>query len=274
MRTNMRELGWVEGKNLLSRAPLDGRSGKNAIVCRGIVRLNVELILTNGTAATLAAKSATTRIPIVFSAAFDPIRYGLVDDLAKPGGNVTGYSNVSTEQNTKLIEILRELLPSARRVGVLIHPPNPTFREEYVRACRLFGLEPVVFEVASVSALENAVAEAARQRVNALFVSSVGTSSNDDAALMRAAIKRSLPTFTRHKQWVELGGLVSLMADLTEHLHRIAYYVDKILRGAKPRDLPVEQPNKFVLSINLKTAKALGLTIPQPLLQRANEVIQ
>ena len=172
-------------------------------------------------------------------------------------------------QNTKLIEILRELLPSARRVGVLIHPPNPIFREEYVRACRLFGLEPVVFEVASVSALENAVTEATRQRVDALIVSSTGTSSNDDAAIMRAAIKHSLPTFTRSKQWVELGGLVSLMADETEQFHKIAYYVDKILRGAKPSDLPVQQPIKFVSSINVKTAKALGLTIPQPLLVKA-----
>ena len=254
----MRELGWVEGQNLLVERRWTADSEKLRSIAEELVRLNVELILTHGTAATVAAKSATTRIPIVFAASFDPIRYGLVEDLAKPGGNVTGYSNVSTDQNTKLIAILRELLPSARRVGVLIHPPNPMFREEYVRACRLFGLEPVVFEVASVSARENAVAEATRQRVNALLVSG-GTSSSEDAALMRAAIEHSLPTVARGTEWVENGALVSLMADRTEQFHKIAYYVDKILRGAKPGDLPVQQPTKFVLSINLKTAKALGL---------------
>jgi putative ABC transport system substrate-binding protein len=269
-----RELGWVEGETLLVERRWTTDREKLRSFADELVRLNVELILTNGTEATLAAKSATSRIPIVFTSAFDPIRDRLVEDLAKTGGNVTGYSSVATAINMKRIEILRELLPSARRVGLLIYPPNRRVREEAARDCRSLDLEPVALEVASASNLENAVTEATRQRVNALLVYVGGTTSNEDVALMRAAIKHLLPTIVANKGWVELGGLVSLMADETEQYQRVAYYVDKILRGAKPSELPVQQPTKFVLSINLKTAKAIGITVPPPLLARADQVIE
>jgi putative ABC transport system substrate-binding protein len=269
-----RELGWIEGQNLTVERRWTTDPAKLRSYAEALVRLDVELILANGTAATRAAKSATTRIPIIMLASSDPVGDGLVEDLARPGGNVTGYSSVSPELTSKRVEILRELLPSARRVGVLIHPPNPTVREDAKRACRAAGLEPVIFEVTSTSTLGNAIADAARQRMQALIVRVGGTTPADDAALMRAAIAHSLPTVTAHKAFVEVGGLVSLMSDETEQYRIFAYYIDRVLRGARPNDLPIQQPTKFVLSINLKTAKALGVTVPPSMRARADEVIE
>jgi ABC-type uncharacterized transport system substrate-binding protein len=270
-----RELGWVEGQNLFVERRWTTDPEKLQPYAEELVRLDVQLILTNSTAATIAAKNATSQIPIVFiGSAADPISSGLVADLARPGGNVTGYSSISTELSTKRIEVLRELFPSARRVGVLIHPPSSMLREIVRSACLSSGLEPVILEIASAGALENAIIEATRQRTTALLVHVGSTTAADDAALMRAALKYSLPTIASHKAFVELGGLVSLMPDETEQYRVFAYYLDKILRGTKPSDLPVQRPTRFVLSVNLKTAKALGVTIPASLLARADQVIE
>jgi putative ABC transport system substrate-binding protein len=270
-----RELGWIEGQNLLVERRWTTDPERLAAYAKELVRLDVELIITNGTAATLAAKAATTQIPIVMhGSAVDPIDAGLARDLARPGGNVTGYSSISAELTAKRIEILRELLPSVRRVGVLIYPSSPVLREEAMRLCRSFGLEPVILEAPSASALVDAITEATRQRATALIIRVGGTTGVEDAALMRAAIANSLPTVTNHKVFVDLGGMASLMADESEQNRILAYYLDRILRGARPSDLPIQQPTRFVLSINLKSAKALGVTVPASVRARADDLIQ
>ena len=270
-----RDLGWVEGRTILIERRWTTDPEKLRSNAEELVRLDVELIITNGDAATVAAKSATTRIPIVMAGSFDPVRSGLVANLARPGGNVTGYSSVAIALTEKSVEILREMLPDARRVGLLVYRPNPIAREQIERACRSLGLEPIVLEVASASAFEMALAEASRQRVAALLIRiGGGTTNAEDAALMRAVIKHPLPTVMNDRDLVRAGGLISLMADETEQYQILAYYVDRILHGASPSDLPVQQPTKFVLSINLKTAKTLRLSIFRSLLARADEVIE
>jgi putative ABC transport system substrate-binding protein len=271
-------LGWIESQNLVVEYRNAG--GKPELLrpyAEELVRLNVEIIGTHGNAATIAAKNATTRIPIVMSTSSDPVRAGLVASLAKPGGNITGFSFPSSEVLAKRLELLRELLPTAQRVGVLVDSTNPDteiMRQERERLFRSFGMQPIIVEVAAASELENAVAEVARRRAQALMVGLGHIFYSNRAALARAALRHALPTIVAWRDYVEAGGLLSLNHDSAENDRIFAYFVDKILRGAKPADLPVQQPTKFVLSINLKTAKVLGLTIPQSLLLRADEVIQ
>ena len=274
----LRALGWVEGQNLLvERRYANGRAELLRPFAEELVRLKVELIVTASTAATLAAKNATTTIPIIMGTAGDPVRSGLVASLARPGGNITGYSIVSPELDAKRLALLRELLPGLQRVGVLENSTNPYFRavrEEFEQACRLLGLQPIIIEVAAAGELENAIAEMARQRAQALFVERDGLFRDNRVPLMSTALKYALPTIAWGKEMLEAGALVSYANSNAEQNQRNAAFVDRILRGAKPADLPIEQPTKFELVINLKTAKALGLTIPQSLLLRADEVIQ
>ncbi len=273
-----RALGWIEGQNLTVERRY---AGDNAEQLRAdaeeLVRLNVEIIVTNGTTAAIAAKNATTRIPIVMMSSGDPVGTGLVASLAKPGGNITGYSIVSTELNAKRLALLHELLPTARRVGVLVNPANTTFeiaRKENERVYGLLGVQPIFVNVAEASELENAVAEAARQGAQALDIARDRMFGTHGPLIMQAAFKHGLPTIVGASDLLRDGALLSLSIDEEEVFHAMAYFLDKILRGAKPADLPVQQPTKFLIGINLKTAKALGLTIPQSLLVRADEVIQ
>jgi len=274
----VRALGWSEGHNLV----IENRYARFKpellrSYAEELVRLNVEIIGTTGNDATVAAKNATTRIPIIMALAVEPIGAGLVASLARPGGNVTGFSHPYVELDAKRMALLRELLPTAQRIGVLADPSNrhtKVMREDRERALRSLGMEPIVVEIAADSELENAVAEVARRGARALTILGSYMFYVNRVLIMRAALRHALPTIVSSSEYVEAGGLLSLSHDSAENDRIFAYFVDKILRGAKPADLPVQQPSRFWLLINLKTAKALGLTIPQSMLLRANEVIQ
>ena len=274
----LRELGWLEGKNLfVERRYANGRAELLQPLAEDLVRLKVELVVTFGTNATLAAKRATTTIPIVIKSAGDPARSGLVASLARPGGNITGYSIISPELNIKRLALLRELLPVVQRVGWLENSTNSYYRaarEDLEQACRSLGIQPIFVQVAAAGELQNAVAEASRQGAQALFVPIDTLFYENRAEIMRAALKHVLPTMAQRITVLEDGALIAYDPTEAEENRRNAAFIDRILRGAKPADLPIEQPTKFELTINLKTAKALGITIPQSLLLRADEVIR
>jgi len=273
-----RKLGWIEGQNLIvERRYADNNEKLLRSYSEELVRLDVEVILTNGTAAAIAAKNATTRIPIVMVASGDPISAGLVASLAKPGGNVTGFSIVSTELDAKRLALLREALPTVRRVGVLVNPANSTFeiaRKANEQVYERLGLQPIVVNAAAASELESAVAEAARRGAQALYVPLDRMFSMNGPLLIGTALRHALPSFVSDGDLARDGALLCLSSDEDQVFQALAYYLDKILRGAKPADLPVQQPTKFVLTLNLKTAKTLGITIPQTLIARADEVIK
>ena len=275
----LRELGWVEGQNLtVERRYANGRVELVQAFAEELVRLKVEIIVTNGTIATVAAKNATTSIPIVMSSSGDPVRAGLVASLAQPGGNITGFALMLPELDAKLLALLHELLPNAQRVGVLVNRTNPLSsvrlkETEHVYAS--LGLQPIFIDVGSPDEFENAVAEVARQRGQALVVVADSLFLSYKVPIMRAAQSYALPVIAEGRELLEAGGLFSYgIVSERERTRRVAALLDKILRGAKPADLPVEQPTKFELVINLKTAKGLGITVPQSLLLRADEVIQ
>ena len=237
----------------------------------------MEIIATVGTAATLAAKNATTTIPIVIGTAGDPVRAGLVASLSRPGGNITGFSIVGPELDAKRLALPHELLPGLQRVGVLENSTNPyhrAVRKEFEQTCRSLGLQPIIIEVAAAGELEGAIAEMARRRAQALFLQRENLFIDHRVPLMSAALRYALPTLAADKLMLEAGALVSYAHTDAEQYQRNAAFVDRILRGAKPADLPIEQPTKFELVINLKAAKALGITVPQSLLLRADEVIK
>lgn len=274
----LRALGWVVGKNLLVEGRYaNGRAELLEPLAKELVRLKVELIVTNGTAATQAAKNTTATIPIVIRSAGDPVGTGLVASLARPGGNVTGFSLASQETAAKRLVLLRELLPDLQRVGVLELSTNPYFRAaraEFERACRSVHIEPIFVEVAAASELDNAVAKIVRQRAQALLLSRSFPYWDHRAAIISAALRHALPTSASDIGFLDAGVLLTYGNTASEMWQRQAAFVDKILRGAKPADLPIEQPTRFDLGINLKTAEALGITVPQSLLQQATEVIR
>jgi putative ABC transport system substrate-binding protein len=274
----LRDLGWIEGKNLIVEGRFaDGKLELLPAFAADLVRLKVELIVTGGTPAAVAAKNATASIPIIMQTAGDPVRSGLVASLAHPGGNITGNSIISTELRFKRLQVLHELLPAATRVGELVNPRNPVLgiaRDEYEQAYRSLRIQPIFVEVTAASEVENAVAEVARQRGQALIVVADGLFMANRVQIMSAALRYELPTIVEMYELLKAGGLVFYAASSEELRRNTAVFIDKILKGALPADLPVEQPTKFELIINLKTAKALGLTIPQSLLLRADEVIQ
>ena len=207
----------------------------------------------------------------------DPVRAGLVASLSRPGGNISGLSMVGPELDAKRLALLRELVPGLRRVGLLENSSNPYYRavrKEVEQMCQSLGLQPIVIEVAAAGELESAIAEMARRRAQALFVHGDGLFGDNRVPLMGAALRYALPTIAVGTAMLEAGALVSYVHTLAEAEQRHAAFVDRILRGAKPADLPIEQPTKFELGINLRTAKALGITVPQTLLLRADEVIQ
>ena len=274
----LRELGWIEGKNLL----IERRYANNKVelllpLAEELVRLRVELIVTEGTAATFAAKSATNTIPIVIRSSGDPVSTGLVASLARPGGNITGYSIVGPGVEAKGIALLRELVPALQRIGVLENSTNPYYRvvrKDFEEACRRAGIQPIIAKVVATAEFENAVAEIARQRAQGLLVQNDGLFFDNRVEIARSALKHALPTLVQGKEFLEAGGLISYTFAAVELERRGAAFIDKILRGARPRDLPIEQPTQFVLGINLRTAKELGISVPQSLLLRADEVIQ
>ena len=267
----LRELGWIEGQNLaIERRYASGREELLRPFAEELVQLKVELVVTNGTAAARAVKNASASMSIVMYSVGDPVAAGLVASLAHPGGNVTGSTNVSKELFAKRLELLHELLPTATRVGELVNRAAHLSLSEDEQVYRSLGMQPIFVDVAAPSELENAVAEVARKGGQALIVLSYAFFPNNRDRIMRAALTHALPTVVDTPYMLEAGGLLSYAESLDERGRRTAAFIDKILRGAKPGDLPVEQPTKFELGINLKTAKALGLTVPQSLLLRAD----
>jgi len=273
----LRALGWVEGRNLLIERRFAERSELLGPLAQEFVRLKVEIIVAVGTDAVLAAKNATTTIPIIIGSAADPVGSGLVASMARPGGNITGFSLAGPEVGGKRLALLRELVPGLQRVGRLEDSTNPlgrAWRTGFEQACRSLGLEPIVIEIATAGELEKAIEEMARRRAQALVVETDPLSYDNRVALMSAALKYKLPTIAVEPRTLEAGALAYFGNSDAEGTQRAAAFIDRILRGAKPADLPIEQPTKFELGFNLKTAKALGITVPQTLLLRADQVIQ
>ena len=274
----LRDLGWVEGKNIAMEFRFaDGKTDRLPALAGELVRLKMDLIATTGTPAALAAKRATTTIPIVIGFAADPVGSGIVGSLAHPGGNITGWTHQGLELRQKYVELLKEAVPRAARFGVLWNPANPVHKSSMkvieAAAQRLkVRLYPV--GVQDSKEIEGAFSTLAGKRADALIVYPDGLFLDQKALIVTLAAQRRLPAMYGIREYVEAGGLMAYGTNLSQMYRLGASLVDKILKGAKPGDLPVEQPTKFELVINLRTAKALGLTIPPSLLQRADEVIQ
>ena len=273
----LRELGWIEGRSVaIEYRWAEGRSDRMADIASEFVRLKVAVIVTGGTAAVLAAKQATSVIPIVFGTAADPVGLGLVASLARPGGNVTGLSNLSADLPGKRLELLRGVVPSLRRVAVMANIGSPVgvLEMDQVRAAAgLLGLEVVSLGIRRADDISSAL-ESLKGGAEALYVVTDPLVNSNRIRIITLANAARLPTMHGERIYVEAGGLMSYAPNFSDLFRRAAEQVDKILRGTKPADIPVEQPTKFDLVINLTTAKALGLTVPPSLLASANEVIE
>jgi putative ABC transport system substrate-binding protein len=278
-RQGLGEFGYTEGQNItIEYRWAEGKYDRFPDLVADLVRLKVDVIVTAGTPGALAAKQATKTIPIVMAVAADAVGAGLVASLARPGGNVTGSTTIVQELEGKRLELLREVVPRLSRIAVLWNPANsvqPIILKQTQLAAPALGLrlEPIV-GVSGVRELEGAFATISRARPDALILLADRFLLAERTRIVEFAAKRRLPTMYPYREMVKAGGLMSYSPSYPDLFRRAATFVDKILKGAKPGDLPVEQPTKFELVINLKTAKALGLTIPPSLLQRADEVIQ
>jgi putative ABC transport system substrate-binding protein len=274
----LRALGYIEGKNIaFDYRSAEGESGRFPALADELVRLKVDLIFANTTTAALAAKNATRTIPIVFTSGGDPVAVGLVDSLGRPGGNLTGFSNITSELAGKRLEFLKETVPKLSRVAVLRDPRSAASTEEWkesLHPARELGLELHSIEVSSADKFESAFKEAVQARSAALLVTLSGVNNLNYKRIAELTLKHRLPAISRFGDFVASGGLMSYGNDDAENFKRVAYLIDKILKGTKPADLPVEQPTKFELVINLKTAKQIGLTIPPNVLARADRVIR
>jgi putative ABC transport system substrate-binding protein len=271
------DLGWVEGRTVsIEYRWAEGHSARYAEIIAEFVRLKVDVIVTNGTPTVIAAKEATSVIPIVFASAGDPVGTGLVVSLARPGGNVTGLSSQSSDTVGKRLELLREVAPGLRRLAILANIGNPlTVQEtgEVQAAAHSLGLETVTLEIRGAEDIAPAI-EALKGGADALYVCFDPLLTTNGTRINTLALAARMPTMHGFRVIGDVGGLMSYGANLPDLWRRAAEYVDKILRGAKPGDIPVAQPTKFDLVINLKTAKALGLSVPPTLLFRADEVIE
>ena len=276
LRKGLRELGYVEGRNLIIEyRSADGRAERFPDLASELVRLKVDLIVTRGTPAARAAKNATATIPVVMATMGDP--RAIVASFARPGGNITGVTTFSTELTAKRIELLKELVPNLSRVALLHNMGNPAAPpewEETKTAARSLGLQAELLDVRSQGDLGRAFELAVRQHVDALVIGADGLIQLHQQTIVDLVARNRLPAAYPAREFVEAGGLIAYAVNYPDLYFRFASFVDKIFKGAKPGELPVEQPTKFELVINLKTAKALGLTIPQSLLVRADELIQ
>ena len=277
-RQGLRELGWVEGQNIvIEYRYADGQIERLSGLADELVRLKVDVIAASPTGAAIAARNASRTIPIVGMSLTEPVELGLVASLARPGGNVTGVTyGVDTDIFGKQLGLLREAVPTVRRVAVLSNPSpaQPLIIRNVKAAARSLGLQLQLVEARGPREFEGAFAAMAKEHAGALLVVGDSMFFLHRSRLADLAVKNGLPSMSTQTQWVEAGGLMSYAASLPDLYRRAATYVDKILKGAKPADLPIEQPTKFDLVINLKTAKALGLTIPPALLLRADQVME
>ena len=275
----MRELGYVEGKNIIIQfKTTDGKTDHFAGVAAELVRLKVDIIVAaGGSAVVLAAKPATDTIPIVMTNPGDPVVIGVVASLARPGGNITGLTSFSTELSGKRLELLKEAVPNLSGVAVLWSPADAgnarNFKETEIAAHSL-GLKLLSLELRTADDLDNALQSSMKERAGALIVIRSPAYTTSGKRIVEFAAKNRLPTMFPERLFVEGGGLMSYAPNIADNFRRAATYVDKILKGAKPADLPVERPMKFELIINLKTAKQIGLTIPPNVLVRADRVIK
>jgi putative tryptophan/tyrosine transport system substrate-binding protein len=274
----LEELGWIEGRNIvLVQRYAENRLERLPELAADLVRLNVDVIAAGGTLAPLAAKRATTTIPIVMLAAGDPLGSSLVASLARPGGNVTGMSLMIPDLGGKRLELLKEVLPRVARVTVLWNAANPysarVFKETQAVASTV-GIELISLEVRDPDDFDGAFEALRRLRPDALVVVEDPLTLSNIKRLVEFVAEQRLPALYGVREFVDVGGLISYGPNIADLFRRSAYCIDKILKGAKPADLPVQQPTKFEMLINLKTAKALGLEVPPTLLARADEVIE
>jgi ABC-type uncharacterized transport system substrate-binding protein len=277
----LRNRGWIDGRNLIIEYRRTQSQDHLPALAAELVALGPDLLICNGPQAALALKSATATIPIVFVAVADPVGIGLVQSLARPGGNITGLATLVpglSGLSSKTIETLREIVPAASKIAVLVNPGNPMHRlivaEELPRAAQQLGVALPIVEATTAEELDIAFASAATQHADAISVFGDPLTFRYATQVTALAAKHRLPAMYLSRYFVTRGGLISWGPDFADLYFRAGGYVDKILKGTKPSDLPVEQPTKFQLVINMKTAKALGLTVPPSLLARADELIE
>jgi putative tryptophan/tyrosine transport system substrate-binding protein len=273
----LRELGWIEGRTVtIEYRWAEGRTEPLAEIAAEFVRLKVDVIFTSGTPAVIAAKQATSVTPIVFAAVTDPVVNGLVASMARPGGNITGLAQQTSELGGKRLDLLREIIPRLRQVAIMVNVANPAQvaeMGEVQAAAGMLSLEIAVIEVRQREDIVPAI-ESLKGRAEALYVATDPFMAVNQVQINNLALKARLPTMHGFREYVVSGGLMSYGANFPDMFRRAGDYVDRILRGAKPADLPVLQPTHFELVINLKTAKALGLTVPPTLLAQADEMIE
>jgi putative ABC transport system substrate-binding protein len=276
LRQGMRALGYIEGHNIvIEYRSADGRGERFPELAMDLLRLKVDVIVTRGTPAVLAAKNATTSVPVVMAAMGEP--HMVVSSLAHPGGNITGLSGYSTDLEAKRFEVLNEMVPGAARIAGLHNMGNPITPpqwSELQKAAQILAVQTQLLDVRKSEDIAPAFDAASRQHVDGLVVGIDALTQTNRKLIAELALKHRIPTIYASKEFVEAGGLISYGPSYPDLYRRAASYIDKILKGEKPGDLPIEQPTKFELIINLKTAKALGLDVPPSLLARADEVIE
>ena len=278
LREGLRQLGYAEGQNLvIEYRSADGRDDRFPGLARELLALKVDVIVTRGTPAAKAVKNATSTVPVVMTASGDPVGVGLVTSLARPGGNITGLSAIVGELSPKRLELIREIVPGLARIAVLANTSNDAVRRDWARietAARSLGVQSQLLDLRESDALGPTFDDASARRADALVVVIDAITQANQQRIVDLAMKHRLPAIYSSREFVNAGGLISYGVSYPDLYRRAATYVDKILKGTKPADLPVVQPTKFELVINLKTAKALGLDIPPKLLARADEVIE
>jgi putative ABC transport system substrate-binding protein len=278
LREGLRERGWIEGKNLtFERRYSEGQNERHPTLAAELVHLQPDILMTSGTAATLAAKAATTTIPIVFIAVGDPVGSGLVRSLTRPGGNITGVANIGPEVLAKHLELLKEAVPSLSRVGVFINPAfsfHVSVRPVVEATAQSLRLRLIYVETRKFEDFDGAFAEISREKLSTVLVLPQPLTFVHGARLAQLALAHRVATMVSFREAVEAGALIAYFDPLVRHIRRAPDYIDRILRGAKPGELPVDLATEMELVINLKTAKALGLTIPSSLLLRADQVIE
>jgi putative ABC transport system substrate-binding protein len=279
IRQELRKLGWIEGKNIAFEYRFaESKTERVPELAAELVRLKVDLIVTSGNPQAVEAKKATSTIPIVMGSA-DPVALGLVDSLARPGGNVTGFSSLSPELSTKRLEVLKDTVPKLDRVGLLVRQTGNPGEEIQVKELRVAAsalkvkLEEIKTEL-DAQGFESAFKTAKQKQVKAITTTAIRVFNAERKRIVELAVKYRLPAIYSNKGYVDEGGLMYYGIDSTDNPRRAAGYVDKILRGARPADLPVQQATKFEFIINLNAAKQIGLTIPPRVLERANQVIK
>jgi len=278
LREGLRQLGYAEGQNLvIEYRSADGRDDRFPGLARELLALKVDVIVTRGTPAAKAVKNATSTVPVVMTASGDPVGVGLVTSLARPGGNITGLSAIVGELSPKRLELIREIVPGLARIAVLANTSNDAVRRDWARietAARSLGVQAQLLDLRESDALGPTFDDASARRADALVVVIDAITQANQQRIVDLAMKHRLPAIYSSREFVDAGGLISYGVSYPDLYRRAATYVDKILKGTKPADLPVVQPTKFELVINLKTAKALGIEVPPTLLARADEVIE